>query len=167
MLRHAVAGCLEAMVASTLVFAPHGNSYDRLVPNTHAPTGASWAYENRTAAIRIPESHHKARRIEHRVAGGDINPYLILSVIMGAALVGIEDEMMPPNPITGNAYDLNLPQLAPSWQDAINAFESDPLIARILPQALIENLCLTKQPELSHLTEIDVSEHWKTYLEPV
>ena len=166
-LRHAVAGCLEAMVASTLVFAPHGNSYDRLVPNTHAPTGASWAYENRTAAIRIPESHHKARRIEHRVAGGDINPYLILSVILGAALVGIEDEMMPPDPITGNAYDLNLPQLAPSWQDAINAFESDPLIARILPQALIENLCLTKQQELSLLAEIDVSQHWKTYLETV
>lgn len=167
MLRHAVAGCLEAMAGSTLVFAPHGNSYDRLVPNTHAPTGASWAYENRTAAIRIPESHHKARRIEHRVAGGDINPYLILSVILGAALVGIEDEMMPPDPITGNAYDLNLPQLAPSWQDAINAFESDPLIARILPQALIENLCFTKQQELSLLAEIDVSEHWKTYLETV
>jgi len=82
-------------------------------------------------------------------------------------LVGIEDEMMPPDPITGNAYDLNLPQLAPSWHDAINTFESDPLIARILPQALIENLCLTKQQELYLLAEIDVSEHWKTYLETV
>ena len=167
MLRHAVAGCLEAMAASTLVFAPHGNSYERLVPNTHAPTGASWAYENRTSALRIPESHPKARRIEHRVAGGDINPYLVLSVILGAALAGIEDEMVPPDPITGNAYDLDLPQLAPTWQDAIDAFESDPLIARILPQALIENLCLTKQQELSLLAEIDVSEHWKSYLETV
>jgi glutamine synthetase len=167
MLRHAVAGCLEAMAASTLVFAPHGNSYERLVPNTHAPTGASWAYENRTSALRIPESHPKARRIEHRVAGGDINPYLVLSVILGAALAGIEDEMAPPDPITGNAYDLDLPQLAPTWQDAIDAFESDPLIARILPQALIENLCLTKQQELSLLADIDMSEHWKSYLETV
>ena len=167
MLRHAVAGCLEAMTASTLVFAPHGNSYERLVPNTHAPTGASWAYENRTSALRIPESHPKARRIEHRVAGGDINPYLVLSVILGAALAGIEDEMVPPDPITGNAYNLDLPQLAPTWQDAIDAFESDPLIARILPQALIENLCLTKQQELSLLADIDVSEHWKSYLETV
>ena len=167
MLRHAVAGCLEAMTASTLVFAPHGNSYERLVPNTHAPTGASWAYENRTSALRIPESHPKARRIEHRVAGGDINPYLVLSVILGAALAGIEDEMVPPDPITGNAYNLDLPQLAPTWQDAIDVFESDPLIARILPQALIENLCLTKQQELSLLADIDVSEHWKSYLETV
>ena len=167
MLRHAVAGCLEAMTASTLVFAPHGNSFERLVPNTHAPTGASWAYENRTSALRIPESHPKARRIEHRVAGGDINPYLVLSVILGAALAGIEDEMVPPDPITGNAYDLDLPQLAPTWQDAIDAFESDPLIARILPQALIENLCLTKQQELSLLADIDMSEHWKSYLETV
>ena len=167
MLRHAVAGCLEAMAASTLVFAPHGNSYERLVPNTHAPTGASWAYENRTSALRIPESHSEARRIEHRVPGGDINPYLVLSVILGAALAGIEDGMLPPEPITGNAYDLDLPQLAPTWQEAIDAFESDPLIARILPQALIENLCLTKQQELSLLADIDVSEHWKSYLETV
>jgi len=165
--RNVVAGCLEAMAASTLVFAPHGNSYERLLPNTHAPTGASWAYENRTSALRIPESHPKARRIEHRVAGGDINPYLVLSVILGAALAGIEDEMVPPDPITGNAYDLDLPQLAPTWQDAIDAFEGDPLIARILPQALIENLCLTKQQELWLLAEIDVSEHWKSYLETV
>ena len=88
-------------------------------------------------------------------------------MILGAALAGIEDEMVPPDPITGNAYDLDLPQLAPTWQDAIDAFESDPLIARILPQALIENLCLTKQQELSLLADIDVSEHWKSYLETV
>lgn len=167
LLLQAVAGCLAAMSASTLVFAPHGNSYDRLMPNSHAPTGLSWAYENRTSALRIPESHPKARRIEHRVAGGDINPYLILSMILGAALAGIEDELSPPDPITGNAYDLDLPQMAPTWQDAIDAFESDPLIARILPQALIENLCMTKQQELTLLAEIDASEHWKTYLESV
>ena len=55
-LRHAVAGCLRAMPGSTLLFAPHENSYDRLVPNAHAPTGIGWAYENRTSAIRIPAS---------------------------------------------------------------------------------------------------------------
>ncbi|MDP5349955.1 MAG: glutamine synthetase family protein, partial [Paracoccaceae bacterium] len=54
LLRHAVAGCLNAMAGSTLIFAPHWNSYDRLVPDAHAPTGICWGYENRTAAVRIP-----------------------------------------------------------------------------------------------------------------
>ena len=78
-LRHAVAGCLAAIPGSTLLFAPHGNSYERLVPDAHAPTGICWAYENRTAAIRIPGGPTKARRIEHRVPCGDINPYLMLA----------------------------------------------------------------------------------------
>ena len=60
-LRQAVAGCVAAMAASALVFAPHGNSYDRLVPGSHAPTGIAWAYENRTAALRVPSGPGSAR----------------------------------------------------------------------------------------------------------
>jgi glutamine synthetase len=92
-----------------------------------------WAYENRTAAIRIPGGNPKARRIEHRVAGGDINPYLVLAGVLGAALVGIEDAMTPPEPITGNAYALDLPQMPMQWGDAIEAFERDATVARIFP----------------------------------
>ncbi len=104
LLMHAVAGCLAAMPASSLIFAPHGNSYERLVPGAHAPVSAAWAYENRTAAIRIPGGSPRARRIEHRVAGGDINPYLMLATVLGAALAGIEDAMQPPPPSSGNIY---------------------------------------------------------------
>jgi glutamine synthetase len=166
-LRHAIAGCLKAMNGSTLIFAPHANSYDRLVPGAHAPTGASWAYENRTAAIRVPGGAPVARRIEHRVAGGDINPYLVLAAILGAALAGIEDATDPPAPITGNAYDLNLPGLAPDWETAIDVFERDPLIARILPRDLIRNLCSTKRQELDEMQDIPEHERWISYLETV
>ncbi|MGB2201734.1 MAG: glutamine synthetase family protein [Pseudooceanicola atlanticus] len=167
LMKHAVAGCLEAMPASTLIFAPHGPSYDRFVPGAHAPVGACWAYENRTAALRIPGGSSKARRIEHRVAGGDINPYLALAAILGAAITGIEDARKPPAPISGNAYDMELPRLRPDWASAIDTFETDPTIARIFPELLIRNLALTKRQEMRRLAEIAPEDHWKTYLEAV
>jgi glutamine synthetase len=166
-LRSAVAGCLAAMPASTLIFAPHANSYARLVPGSHAPTGAGWGYENRTAALRIPGGPNAARRIEHRVAGGDINPYLTFAAILGAAITGIDDAMTPPAPITGNAYEADLPQLAADWGAAIEAFAADPLIARIFPAGLIANLVMTKRQEHARIDRMAAQDHWKVYLETV
>lgn len=168
LLMHAVAGCLAAMPASTLIFAPHGNSYDRLVPGAHAPVSAAWAYENRTAAIRIPGGSPRARRIEHRVAGGDINPYLMLATVLGAALAGIEDKMQPPAPSSGNIYEIDgLPQLAADWETAIDWFENDPLIARILPELAIQNLVMTKRQELRGFADRPAETHWLSWLEAV
>lgn len=167
LLRAGVAGCVTAMPASTLIFAPHANSYTRLVPGAHAPTGACWAYENRTAAIRIPGGPPAARRIEHRVAGGDINPYLTFTAILGAAITGIEDDMAAPAPLTGNAYEQDLPQLAADWQTAIDRFETDPVIARFFSPMMIRNLVMTKRQELRLMSAIPEAEHWKTYLETV
>lgn len=166
-LRHAVAGCLAAMPGSTLIFAPHANSYDRLVPGAHAPTGVGWAYENRTTAIRIPSGNPKARRIEHRVSGGDVNPYLMLAAVLGAAINGIEDGTEPPAPITGNAYEANLPQIARDWPNAIELFQNDPAIARIFTPELIRNFVLTKRQEMHYMQDLSPQERIATYLETV
>lgn len=166
-LRHAIAGLLAATPASMLIFAPHANSYDRLVPGAHAPTGLAWAYENRTAAIRVPSGPPVARRIEHRIAGGDINPYLMLAVVLGAALAGIEDANEPSAPITGNAYALDLPQTPETWAEAIARFESDPWIKRLLPKELIQNLLLTKKQELTDVSELTDAERMDLYLDTV
>lgn len=166
-LRHAIAGCLNAMHDSALVFAPHSNSYDRMVPGAHAPTGICWAYENRTAAIRVPSGSHKARRIEHRVAGGDVNPYLMLAAILGAALTGIEDGTEPPAPITGNAYALDLPHIPDTWAGAIDAFETSGIVKRIFTPELIRNLVLTKRQELHYMGELTPTEQAEIYLDTV
>ena len=164
-LRQAVAGCLRAMPDSTLILAPHGPSYARLVPGAHAPTGAGWGYDNRTAAIRIPAGPAKARRIEHRAAGGDINPYLLLAAILGAAISGVEDGLAPPKPITGNAYAHDLPQMAGDWAEAIARLEGSALMRRILGEALVANLCMTKRQEMRRLAEVPPERHWQIYLE--
>ena len=166
-LRHAVAGCLSAMPGSTLLFAPHENSYDRLVPNAHAPTGIGWAYENRTSAIRIPSSGPKARRIEHRVAGGDVNPYLTVAAVLGAALNGLEDRIEPAPAIQGNAYEQGLAQLPTTWGEAIDAFDTCPQIKRIFPSHLIENFVMTKRQELHYMAELSDDETVELYLDTV
>ncbi len=167
LLRHAIAGCLAAMPDSMLLFAPHANSYDRLVPGAHAPTGISWAYENRTAALRVPSGNPRARRIEHRVAGGDINPYLTMAGVLGAALQGIETRAEPPAPITGNAYDQSLPQLPASWSEAIDRFERSPMMAATFAPGLIRNLVLTKRQELRYMAELTPEEAVELYLDTV
>ena len=166
-LHHAIAGCLDALHDSTLIFAPHGNSYDRLVPGAHAPTGVAWAYENRTVAIRVPSGPPVARRIEHRCAGGDVNPYLSVAAVLGAAMNGIEDQTNPPQPITGNAYEHDLPQIPSTWETAIEAFANSATVARIFAPQLIENLVLTKRQDARRLARLDRAGQTDIYLDSV
>jgi glutamine synthetase len=128
----------------------------------------SWGYENRTSAIRIPAGSPAARRIEHRVAGGDVNPYLMLAAILGAALDGIERELEPASPVVGNAYAVeSLPQIATGWQAAIDALEQSTIVPRFLHPELIKNLISTKRQELHYLNDLSDAEKIELYLDTV
>lgn len=155
LLRQAVAGCLSAMPGAMLVFAPHAGSYARIAPGSHAPTGASWGYENRTTALRIPGGDPAGRRLEHRMAGGDTNPYLVMAAILGAALMGVEDDLSPPEPIIGNAYEQPILKVPTDWDEAITRFESSPRMARIFPKLLIEMLARVKRQEQRTTAKLD------------
>ena len=166
-LQNAIAGCLAGLSDLALIYAPHANSYERLIPESHAPTSICWAYDNRTASVRVPGGSFKARRIEHRVAGGDVNPYLFLAAVLGSALVGIEDGLTPPAPITGNAYDQKLPQLPAEWSDAITAFEKGEMPRRIFDKQLVDNFLRTKRQELRDFQELTPDEQLALYLDTV
>ena len=163
-LRHALAGCLSAMADSSLIFAPFDNSFERLVPGAHAPTSLCWAYDNRTTALRIPAGPPNARRIEHRVAGADANPYLMLAAILGAALNGIEDQIPPPPATIGNAYDRTAPQIAQTLEQAITDFERSNHIKRLFPAMMIDNFTRTKHQERRILTDLDSQMRRAIYL---
>ncbi len=166
-LRHAVGGLLNAMPETTLLFAPHMNSYRRLRPGTHAPIAVAWGYENRTTAVRIPGGSTKARRIEHRVAGADANPYLVLAAVLGAALEGMEAEATPPEPIVGNAYSRDLPSLPPDWASAVEDFEDGAAIPRIFSRTLQQMLVDCKRQEMEAFAEQVTTFEHLTYLETV
>ena len=167
LLHNAIAGCLKGIPDLALIFAPHGNSYERLVPESHAPTAVCWAYDNRTASVRVPGGSFKARRVEHRVAGGDVNPYLFLAAVLGSALIGIEDDLTPPKPIQGNAYEQDIVQIPDTWAAAIDAFEESPLVRRIFNDLLVDNLVMTKRQELHYFAELSEEEQLELYLDTV
>ncbi len=167
MLQHALAGLLRLMPASTLIFAPHLNSYRRLAPNSHAPTGIGWGYENRTSAIRIPGGDPKARRIEHRVAGADANPYLLLSALLAGVLEGLERQEKPAAPTRGNAYEAGLMQLPGDWMAAIAAFEADKTLAKHLNPQFCEIFAAMKRQEFNRFAARMSDFELATYLRSV
>lgn len=166
-LKHAVGGLLAAMDQSMLLFAPHQNSYRRLREGTHAPVARAWGYENRTAAIRIPGGSPKARRIEHRVAGADTNPYLVLTAMLGGALIGIERHIAPDQPITGNAYAESLPLLPTDWNSALKTFEQGALIGEILDPALTGMIAACKRQEMARFAAEVTALEYQSYLDVV
>ncbi|SPF81660.1 glutamine synthetase family protein [Pseudoprimorskyibacter insulae] len=167
MMRSAVAGLIRTMQENALVFAPHENSFRRLLPGAHAPSSVAWGYENRTAAIRIPGGSHKARRIEHRVAGADANPYLVLASILGGALLGIENNWTAPEPIVGDAYSLDLDQLPLDWASSIDAFAKGPNVDGIFSKRLKRMFVQCKQQELRRFTRQVTDFEYHSYLEAV
>jgi glutamine synthetase len=162
MMHHAVGGVLSLMRASSLIFAPHRNSYRRLTPNAHVASEVVWGYETRAAAVRIPGGSNAARRIEHRVAGADANPYLVLAAILGAALEGIENRIAPPEPME-RARDA----LPFDWKEAIDSFEHSESMAHVFAPILRDNFLGMKKQELQVFSQqISAFEH-ETYLETV
>jgi glutamine synthetase len=149
-----VAGCLAAMPDSTAVFAPHGVSYGRLAPGLFAPASCSWGRENRTCAIRLPAGGPEAARIEHRVAGADANPHLLLATILGSALMGVEDGLEPPPETVGDAYGQDLPRLAVDWEQAVDRLSS-PAMARILDPLLVTAFAAAKRQEMRRTEGLD------------
>ena len=133
----------------------------------HAPTAVCWAYDNRTASVRVPGGSFGARRVEHRVAGGDVNPYLFLAAVLGSALIGIEDGLKPPAPISGNAYDQELVQIPSTWSEAIDAFEKSALVRRIFDSTLVDNFVMTKRQEALFFKELSPDEQLALYLDTV
>ena len=166
LLRYAVAGCLELLPASVLLFAPSFNAYRRFQPGNHAPTESAWGYDNRTTAIRIPESPSAARRLEHRVAGADANPYLVLAAVLAGIWHGIENTLSPPNPIEGNAWDqeIDAPALPTTMDEAISVFDKSDVLSSYLTSEFKTLFLATKVQERNEFAKRVTEFELETYL---
>ncbi len=123
-LHHAIGGLAAHMAESMLVFAPTINAYRRFRPEAYVPLSASWGVNNRGVALRVPVSDAANRRIEHRVAGADANPYLLAAIVLAAMHRGIEARLDPGPPVSGNAYHGVKGTLPQTWPEALSAFST-------------------------------------------
>ena len=120
---HAIGGLRATMAESMLVFAPHANSWRRFASNSYAPVSPTWGVNNRSVALRIPAGDIRARRIEHRPAGVDANPYLVAATVLAGIRHGMANRIDPGPQTTGNGYDSapDAPPIPLDWRQAIVA----------------------------------------------
>ena len=126
-LRHAIGGLQALMPESMALFAPNVNSYRRFQPNMFAPVNRRWGINNRSAGLRVPVGPGEARRVEHRVAGADANPYLAVAAVLAGIHRGLVSERDPGPPAVGNVSHQPDTALPFSLGDALARFGGDTL----------------------------------------
>ena len=118
-----LAGQIACVEELAIFFAPTINSYKRFAPGSWAPTTLAWGHDNRTCGFRIV-GHGASKRVETRIPGGDVNPYLAFAAMIAAGLHGIENELPLPPALEGNAYESDARRFPSALRDAIAALES-------------------------------------------
>jgi glutamine synthetase len=168
LMKQAAAGLLATMPDGMAVFAPNANSYRRVRPETYVPMHATWGYNNRGVAVRVPVSGPEDRRVEHRVAGADANPYLVAAVVLAGMLHGIERKLAAPPALTGNAYTqrLQAPRLPGDWPTALARFGASSFLREYLGDRFVRLYELTRRGEMqdfnSRLTALDFAWYLET-----
>lgn len=123
--RHAIGGLRATMADFMAIWAQYGNSYRRYVPKSYVSVATHWGFNNRTVALRIPNGSGPATRIEHRVAGADANPYLVIAAILAGMAHGIATKADPGPHAEGDAEELEAPVTLPTaWVNALAVFET-------------------------------------------
>jgi glutamine synthetase len=117
-----LAGWIACARELAVFLAPNVNSYKRYAAGSWAPTTLAWGHDNRTCGFRVV-GHGPARRVETRIPGGDVNPYLAFAALIAAGLHGIENELEPPDALEGNAYESDAERFPHSLREAIAALE--------------------------------------------
>lgn len=148
-MKHYLAGQLQLMPELTALVCPTINSYKRLVPNTWAPTNATWGIENRTAALRaILGPSPKSVRVEYRLPGADINPYLAMAASLASGLYGIEQGVDLPNPCPANAYEAEARPLPRSLEEATALLKQSQAAKELLGKEFVDHFVRTREWEI-------------------
>src|SRR6266496_3382329 len=142
-----LAGQLARLRELTLFLAPNVNSYKRFAAGSFAPTAVAWGRDNRTCALRVV-GHGPSLRVENRVPGGDVNPYLAIAAIIAAGLHGIDKGLTLEDEYVGNAYESGKPRVPTSLREARDLFASSEIAHKAFGSEVVEHYCNMARVEL-------------------
>ncbi|WP_426415471.1 glutamine synthetase family protein [Aestuariirhabdus sp. LZHN29] len=155
---------LQKYIPSTMpLFAPNVNSYRRLLPDTSAPVNVEWGEDNRTVALRVPDSSPANRRIENRLAGADANPYLALAATLLCGYMGIEEGLKPSTPVKGSAYKIRDKNMPVNLEHALDKMESCETMQKMLGEKFINAYVAVKRAEYENFKRV-ISSWEREYL---
>ena len=144
-----LAGLLATMEELTLLYGPNVNSYKRFQPGSFAPTAVRWGVDNRTCALRLV-GHGASLRVENRVPGGDVNPYLALAAMAAGALHGLDQELSLEAAMPGNAYaDADAARVPSTLAGALRAFAGSDFARRAFGEEMVEHYVNNARVELA------------------
>ncbi|GAA1990745.1 glutamine synthetase family protein [Amycolatopsis minnesotensis] len=148
LMEHFIAGQLACLREFTYFLAPNINSYKRFVPGSFAPTAVAWGTDNRTCALRVV-GHGPSLRVENRVPGGDVNPYLAVAALIAAGLHGIEHELPLEPELTGNAYESGKPTVPTTLREAAALLEGSELARAAFGEDVVAHYLNAARVELA------------------
>jgi glutamine synthetase len=151
--RHFIGGLERYVPPATLLFAPHVNSYRRLSRFQSAPMNVHWGYDNRTCGIRIPNSNPANRRVENRVPGVDVNPYLAMAATLACGFLGMTQQLQPAAPTADSAEHVH-GDLPRNLEDAILQLRACPALAEMLGPLFVEAFCEVKELEFATFSRV-------------
>lgn len=161
-LRHAIGGVLETLPASMAFLCPNVNSYRRFGAQFYVPNAPSWGLDNRTVALRVPTGSADAIRLEHRVAGADANPYLMMSAILAGVHHGLTRQIDPGEQIEGNSYEQLEQSLPNNLRDALRELDDSEVLNQYIDPKYIDIFVACKEAELQEFetTISDLEYNW-------
>jgi glutamine synthetase len=143
-----LAGLLAHLRELTLLFAPNVNSYKRYAEGSFAPTAIAWGHDNRTCALRVV-GHGAGLRVENRVPGGDVNPYLACAAMLAAGMAGVEGGYSLEPEFVGNAYTSDAPRVPRTLRDARELFAASDLARRAFGDEVVAHYVNAADVELA------------------
>ncbi|WP_232666377.1 glutamine synthetase family protein [Pseudonocardia sp. TRM90224] len=145
---HFVAGQQACLRELTYFFAPNINSYKRYAEGSFAPTAVAWGLDNRTCSLRVV-GHGPSLRVENRVPGGDMNPYLGVAALIAAGLHGIENELPLQPQFVGNAYGSDAPRVPSTLREAAELFTTSTVAENAFGKDVVEHYANAARIELA------------------
>jgi glutamine synthetase len=143
-----VAGIQATLADFTLFYAPNINSYKRYHAGSFAPTAIAWGRDNTTCALRVV-GHGPALRVENRVPGGDVNPYLALAAMLAGGLYGIDNQLELEPAFEGNAYESDKPRVPATLQAARDAFDNSKIARTTFGDDVVDHYLNNADVELA------------------